>query len=197
MQRRDSRAYNQNTAKSFLDGVRMQRDYEHQKAVQNNMLQQQEMARQASGRAERNVAMAEEQLGWKRQSRDDMEKLAQGLAKQRIDESKMRGKINEYLDPMTETTILGSEIDPDEKRYYFGAKDETGKRRFVQKASPRQMAKKMYQAEGGVVPQLDPALLNVIRDPAMLDLLPTLMGGQEGSGNLLYNSLTNQLLSEY
>jgi len=62
MQRRDSSVYYNNTAKSFLDGVRMQRDYEQQKAVQDNMLQQQEMARQASARADKESARADRKM---------------------------------------------------------------------------------------------------------------------------------------
>lgn len=55
MQQRDSRAYYQNTAKSFLDGVRMSRDYEWQQAQQDNMLEAQARAREASARADKQV----------------------------------------------------------------------------------------------------------------------------------------------
>jgi len=182
--------WGKNVAGSLLEGVRMNREYEHKE-------RQHQLAIQAGERAERAMVMAEDEYGTRKQDRADLKKLTQGIAKYKIADSKRMGAVHENMDDLTETSIFGSEIDPDDKRFYFGYKDEEGKRRFLQRASPREMSKRKATASGVTKPEYDPSLIDTFKDPSFLKYLPTVGGSQDGGGNLLYNSVMNQLLTEY
>lgn len=203
MQQRDSRAYYQNTAKSFLDAVRMQRDYEHQKAVQDNMIQSQQRAleasqraSEASGRAERQLGMAEEQFKWQKDRRKKMADITQSIVKSKIADSKYQGKTAEGLDTYgIGTNVLNMDIDPDEKRIYFGAPDVGGVdgREIIQYATPREIAKARAKEQGFKPAEFDESLIESLTDPSMLSYLPMLSRGMEGGGNLFLDATLNQL----
>ena len=196
MKQRDTRAYYQNTAKSFLDGVRMQRDYEHQQAVQNNMAEAQQRAQEASGRAERQLGMAEEQFGWQKDKRQKMSDITQSIVKSKIKDSKYQGKTGEELDKYgIGTNVLNMDIDPDKKRIYFGAPDVGGVdgTEMIQYATPREIAKASAKKQGFKPAEFDEELLGSLTDPSMLSLLPMLSRGMEGGGNLFLDASLNQL----
>ena len=191
MQQRDSRAYYQNTAKSFLDAVRMQRDYEHQQAVKNNMIQAQQRALEASGRAERQLGMAEEQFKSDKKRKKELADLTQGIVQYDMDKSIAKGAINERLEDNTSWWN-----DPDDKKYTFFApdvNDPEGRRKFFQDVSGRELAKAEARRAGiNVDPVIDRELLKNIKNPNMLGLVSEIMKGSKDSGNYLYDMYLNQ-----
>lgn len=192
MQQRDSRAYSSNIARSFLDGLRMQRDYEHQQAVKNNMIQAQQRALEASGRAERQLGMAEEQFKSNKKRKKELADLTQGIVQYDMDKSIAKGEVNKRLED--NTTFWAD--DADEKRYMFFApdvNDPEGKRKFFQDVSGRELAEAEARRAGvNVDPVIDRELLKNIKDPSMLGLVSEIMKGSKDSGNYLYDMYLNQ-----
>lgn len=191
MRQRDTRAYNQNTAKSFLDGVRMQRDYEHQKAVQNNMVEAQQRALEASGRADRQLEMVEEQIESGKERKKELADLTQGIVQYDMDRSIAKGAVNERLEDNTSWWNK-----PDDKKYTFFApdvNDPEGKRKFFQDVSGRELAEAEARRAGiNVDPVIDRELLKNIKDPSMLGLVSEIIKGSKDSGNYLYDMYLNQ-----
>jgi len=191
MKQRDTRAYYQNTAKSFLDGVRMQRDYEHQQAVQNNMAEAQQRAQEASGRAERQLGMVEDQYESGKQRKKEMADITQGILQYDMDKSKAKSAYNKRIEDNTSFWN-----DPDERKYTFFAKDVNdpeGKRKFFQDISGRDITEAELRREGiNPNPVIDPELLKNIKDPSMLGLATEIIKGTEDSGNYLYDMYLNQ-----
>ena len=191
MQQRDGRSYYQNTAKSFLDGVRMQRDYEHQQAVQNNMIESQKMAQKASGRAERQLEMVEDQYESGKQKKQEMADLTQGILQYDMDKSKAKSAYNKRIEDNTSWWNK-----PDERKYTFFApdvNDPEGKRKFFQDVSGRDLTEAELRREGiNPNPVIDPELLKNIKDPSMLGLATEIIKGTEDSGNYLYDMYLNQ-----
>lgn len=191
MQQRDSRAYSSNIARSFLDGLRMQRDYEHQQAVANNMLVQQELARKSGDRAERQLGMMEDQYARNIKSKEELADITQGILQYDMNRSIAKGAINERLEDNTSWWNK-----PDEKKYTFFApdvNDPEGKRKFFQDVSGRDLAKAQARREGiNVDPVIDQELLKNIKNPSMLGLASEIIKGTENSGNYLYDMYLNQ-----
>jgi len=191
MQQRDGRSYYQNTAKSFLDGVRMQRDYEHQQAVQNNIIESQKRAQEASGRAERQLEMVEDQYESGKQKKQEMADLTQGILQYDMDKSKAKSAYNKRIEDNTSWWNK-----PDERKYTFFApdvNDPEGKRKFFQDVSGRDLTEAELRREGiNPNPVIDPELLKNIKDPSMLGLATEIIKGTEDSGNYLYDMYLNQ-----
>lgn len=188
MKQRDTRAYYQNTAKSFLDGVRMQRDYEHQQAVQNNMIESQKMAKQASGRAERQLGLAEEQGARQEQmfnraldSQKKEEELLKGIVDYKVDKNRRDQQVIEKANQLYDGPI-------DEKESYWFKPDVHGTDgwEFYQYQPTRKMAEALLKKEGNLIePKIDENLYKNIQNRKDLGLLDYL----QGSSQSLYNNI--------
>jgi len=193
------------TARSFLDGVRMHNENKHKAKMMENEkqridIQRQTMENNAKFRdraldiTEGQFAQQSKMFNQAQQDRADRVKTARSLVKYQMDDSKRKGEVNEQLNPLTET-LLGSEIDPNKKRLYVGYDDVGGTDGWeaVQWASPKEIAKAKANKAGSKEAVLDPSLIDTIKDPSMLHLLPKYAGQNEGMGNMLYNSVMNSL----
>ena len=189
-----------NIANNLLEAVKMNREFEHKDNVmdleEQKIAIQEDQFKKTNERADKDQVIRQEDWDYRKKNRQNMEDITQGIAKYKIADSKHKGSTNEYLEKMDETSWLGTEIDPDDKRFYFGAKDETGERRFIQHQTPRKMAGKYATADGDVKPEYDPKLIETMTDPSMLKYLPQFAGSNEGGENLLYEATFNSLMEE-
>jgi len=177
MRQRDPSVYYQNTAKSFLDAVRMQRA--DQRADRALDLQQQQIEQRAL-HAERNYELAQAQLGmqqedhdWKKGRREARRAIAKGYADYRrkyADE--YEAELNKELESLTESSLFGSKIDRHDDRIYIGYGDK-----FIQNTTPEEIAKQRLRQRGvEVEPTVDPSLYENIESLEDLNLLG-LLGG--------------------
>jgi len=193
-------------AKSFLDGVRMaeqKRQFDKRMENEAERIRIQKYSAEEGVKAKnRALDISEKQFdiqntifNQRQQDRKDREVIAQSLVKKNMQDSEYAGAVNENLSNYNET-LMGSKIDENKKRLYFGYKDDKGERKFLQYKSPKQMAESDAKREGFSKAPLSPELLKTIKDPSMLDYLPMFGGGEEGQGNMLYNAIFNNLFGE-
>tara|TARA_R100000808_G_scaffold955_1_gene4582 strand:- start:3361 stop:3933 length:573 start_codon:yes stop_codon:yes gene_type:complete len=130
------------------------------------------------------------------EDRTNLKKITQELGRMAKEKSEYKGAYAKAIDPLTETSIFGSEIPEDEKRFYFGLPEELGgsKRIGFRRASPRQIAESQIAQQGFQQPVVDPNILSSFGDPTLLNqYYPQLLGGSQSGGNYLLSQVLNQM----
>lgn len=196
-----------NIAKSFLDGVRIANNKEHQDNMNANEVEridlqnrQLEATKSFRDRAldlqEASGVRADKMFKRDEERRANQEKIVQATVNKRLQDSEFSGatakELNQYG---IGTNVLGFDVDPDKKRLYVGAPDVEGTdgTEIMQWATPREIAKARAKKKGVTAGEYDPELLKTIKDPAMLDYITKFGGGSEDQGNLLYDAMFNTL----
>jgi len=208
--------WGQSVANNLLDAVQKNRAFELQENQFENQKAQQEIA---NARAERQMGLEKQRLQLqqnadaragsaevrqqevfdlkKKQMQDDKE-LAQILIKNKLDKSKRAGEANKDLDAITESSVFGSELDPEGRVLSIGAPNEQGKATSWWKPwqwqykKRKDIAEQVTKSRVGDKPKLPEDTYKYINNIGMLGMLPELVQDNDQTGNYLYNEVIGQ-----
>lgn len=208
--------WGQSVANSLLDAVEKNRAFELQENQFENQKAQQEIAnaraerqmglekqrlqlqQNADTRADKGEARTQEVFDLKKKQMNDEKELAQILIKNKLDKSKYTGQANRDLDAITESSMFGSELDPEGRVLSIGAPDEQGKATKWynpfdwQYKKRRDLAKQVTKSQVGDKPKLPEDTYKFINNIGMLGMLPELVQDNDQVGNYLYNEYIGQ-----
>lgn len=201
--------WGQSVANNLLDAVQKNRAFELQENQFENQKAQQEIA---NARAERQMGLEKQRLqlqqnadtrtqevfDLKKKQMNDEKELAQILIKNKLDKSKYTGQANRDLDAITESSMFGSELDPEGRVLSIGAPDEQGKATKWynpfdwQYKKRKDLAKQVTKSQVGDKPKLPEDTYKFINNIGMLGILPELVQDNDQTGNYLYNEVIGQ-----